>query len=193
MNPLKYLLRIIKFIILTKLPQDEIIARLEAALYSAGRPLTIDELTKASGIDSKEKIKKILNELINKTKVVFKAIEIIKLDDGRYVFQLKPDYLPVVKKFASKPQISNSVLKTLSYIAYEQPVTTKRLVEIRGSKVYSHLKELEQSDFIIFKNAGRLKIYNTTQKFQSYFGLKDLDSLKIALLLKDPQIKDNPK
>ena len=60
---------------MTKLPQDEIIARLEAALYSAGRPLTIDELTKASGIDSKEKIKKILNELINKTKVVFKAIK----------------------------------------------------------------------------------------------------------------------
>ncbi len=177
---------------MTKLPQDEIIARIEAALYAAGRPLTIEDLTKASGIDSKDKIRKILNELINKTKVVFKAIEIVKLDDGRYVFQLKPNYSPIVKKFALKPQISNSVLKTLSYIAYEQPVTSKRLVEIRGSKVYSHLKELEQSDFIIVKNAGRLKIYNTTKKFQNYFGITDLKSLKTSLLLNGQQnIKSN--
>ena len=142
---------------MTKLPLDEIIARVEAALYSAGRPLTIEEITKASGIDSKEKIKKILNELMNKTKVVFKAIEIVKLNDGRYVFQLKPNYSPIVKKFASKPQISNSVLKTLSYIAYEQPITSKRLVEDRGFKVYSHLKELEQMEFIVHKNVGRIK------------------------------------
>ncbi len=84
---------------MAKLPLDETIARVEAALYSAGRPLTLDELTKASGIDSREKIKKILNELISKTRVVFKAIEIVKLDDGTYVFQLKPNYSPIVKKF----------------------------------------------------------------------------------------------
>jgi segregation and condensation protein B len=172
---------------LTKLPPDEIIARVEAALYAAGRPLTIEDITKASGIESKEKIKKILNELINKTKVVFKAIEIVKLDDGRYVLQLKPNYSPIVKKFASKPQISNSVLKTLSYITYEQPVSSKRLVEIRGSKVYSHLKELEQLDFINSKNAGRLKIFSTTKKFQNYFGISDLKSLKSSLLFNEPR------
>ncbi len=179
---------------MTKLPHDEIIARVEAALYAAGRPLTIEDITKASGLESKEKIKKILNELINKTKVVFKAIEIVKLDDGKYVLQLKPNYMPIVKKFASKPQISNSVLKTLSYIAYEQPVTSKRLVEIRGSKVYTHLKELEQLDFIEVKNAGRLKIFNTTKKFQNYFGINDLKSLKSSLLLNDTlnvKINDN--
>lgn len=173
---------------MTKLPQDEVIARVEAALYSAGRPLTIEDITKASGIESKEKIKKILNELINKTKVVFKAIEIVKLDDGSYVFQLKSHYNPIVKKFATRPQISNSVLKTLSYIAYEQPVTSKRLVEIRGSKVYSHLRELEQIEFITHKDAGRLKIFNTTKKFQIYFGISDLKSLKQSLLLTDSHI-----
>lgn len=178
---------------MAKLPLDETIARVEAALYAAGRPLTLDELTKASGIDSREKIKKILNELINKTKVIFKAIEIAKLDDGTYVFQLKPNYSPIVKKFASKPQISNSVLKTLSYITYEQPVTSKRLVEIRGSKVYSHLKELEQLEFIVSKSAGRIKIYTTTKKFQSYFGISDLKTLKNSLLSTQPRILPDDK
>jgi segregation and condensation protein B len=173
---------------LTKLPQDEVIARVEAALYSAGHPLTLEDITKASGIESKEKIKKILNELINKTKVVFKALEIVKLDDGSYVFQVKPHYTPIVKKFASKPQVSNSVLKTLSYIAYEQPVTSKRLVEIRGSKVYSHIKELEQIEFITHKDVGRLRIFNTTKKFQIYFGISDLKTFKDSLLLNEPVV-----
>ena len=173
---------------MTKLPQDEVIARVEAALYSAGHPLTIEDITKASGIESKEKIKKILNELINKTKVVFKALEIVKLDDGSYVFQVKPYYTPIVKKFASKPQVSNSVLKTLSYIAYEQPVTSKRLVEIRGSKVYSHIKELEQIEFITHKDIGRLRIFNTTKKFQIYFGIGDLKTFKNSLLLNEPVV-----
>jgi segregation and condensation protein B len=74
---------------MTKLPTDEIIARIEASLYSAGRPLTIDEIVKASGTESRERVKRLLNELINKTKVAFKALEISNLEDGTYVFQLK--------------------------------------------------------------------------------------------------------
>ncbi|TLX87410.1 MAG: segregation and condensation protein B, partial [Thaumarchaeota archaeon] len=48
------------------LPDSEISARIEAALYAAGRPLTINDLMRAAGINSKEKIVKLLNELIKK-------------------------------------------------------------------------------------------------------------------------------
>ena len=168
---------------MTKLPTDEIIARIEAALYSAGRPLTIEDIVNASGIESRERIKRLLNELINKTKIAFKALEIAELEDGTYVFQLKPSYAPIIKKFSNKPQISNSVMKTLSYVVYEQPVTGKRLVEIRGSKVYMHLKELQDLEFITHKSSGRVKIYNTTMKFKNYFGISDLAMLKKSLLM----------
>jgi segregation and condensation protein B len=74
-------------------------------------------------------------------------------------------------------------MKTLSYVAYEQPVTSKRLVEIRGSKVYTHLKELQDLEFINQKSSGRLKIYTTTMKFKNYFGISDLTVLKKSLLI----------
>ena len=74
-------------------------------------------------------------------------------------------------------------MKTLSYVAYEQPVTGKRLVEIRGSKVYMHLKELQDLEFITHKSSGRVKIYNTTMKFKNYFGISDLAMLKKSLLM----------
>lgn len=112
----------------------------------------------------------------------FKAIELATLDDGSYVLQLKPAYSPVVRKFAQHPLVSAAALKTLSYIAYEQPVTSKRLVQIRGSQIYTHIKELEQLMFVQHENVGRLKVYSTTQKFQGYFGITDMGAIKSQLV-----------
>ncbi|HYX54910.1 MAG TPA: SMC-Scp complex subunit ScpB [Nitrososphaeraceae archaeon] len=169
------------------LPDDEISARIEAALYSAGRPLSIDDLVRASGTNSKEKIRKVVNDLIKKTNSVFKAIEITQLEEGTFVFQVKAIYTPLVRRFAQQPIISSSALKTLSYIAYEQPVTSKRLVQIRGNQVYNHLKELQHISFIEYEKLGRLKIYRTTKKFQDYFGVTDINSIKNKLELTKPK------
>lgn len=163
-------------------PEEEIAARIEAALYSAGRPLSVDELIRASGTNSKEKTLRVVNELAKKTKAAFKAIEIAQLEDGTYVFQLRSEYTPLVRKFAQHPLIQSAALKTLSYIAYEQPVTSKRLVQIRGSQVYSHVKILEQLQFVEHENLGRLKVYRTTPKFQNYFGITDLNAMKSKLV-----------
>ena len=167
--------------------EDENIAtaRIEAALYSAGRPLKIEELIRASGTESRTKTYNIINNIMKKSKSAFKAIEIVTLPDGSYVFQLKPEYSSTVKKYASKPVLPKATLKTLSYIAYMQPISSKQLVETRGSGVYSHLKELRQLDFINHQNVGRLKIYTTTEKFQKYFGIQgDVENLKQRLFSK---------
>ena len=167
-------------------PEKETIARIEAALYSAGRPLGISELLKASGLSSKEKVTRILRDLMKRTKDNFTALEIVELDDHRFVFQVKSDYLPMVRKFAQQPIIPSAALKTLSYIAYEQPVTSKRLVQIRGSQVYTHLRDLKSHSFIESEAVGRTKLYRTTKNFQEYFGITDLSSLRNKLVQSNP-------
>jgi segregation and condensation protein B len=164
------------------LPEHEIVARIEAALYSAGRPLSLDELVKASGTNSKEKTHRVIDDLAKKVKSTFRAIEIAQLEDGNYVLQLRPEYTPLVRKFAQHPLLPSGALKTLSYVAYEQPVTSKRLVQIRGSQVYSHIKVLEQLQFVEHENLGRLKVYRTSPKFQNYFGITDLNAVKSRLM-----------
>jgi segregation and condensation protein B len=175
------------------LPEEEIAARIEAALYSAGRPLSLDDLIRASGTDSKEKTRRVIIDLAKKAKATFRAIEIAQLDDGRYVFQLRPEYTPLVRKFAQHPLLPSAALKTLSYIAYEQPVTSKRLVQIRGSQVYSHIKVLEQLQFVEHENLGRLKVYRTTPKFQSYFGITDLNAIKSKLVTTTTTTNKQPR
>ena len=164
---------------------DEATARIEAALYSAGRPLRIEDIIRASGTESRTKTLDILQNIMKKTKTAFKALEVVILPDGSYVMQLKPEYSATVKKYASKPVLPNATLKTLSYIAYQQPISSKQLVEVRGSGVYAHLKELRQLDYITHQNVGRIKIYTTTEKFQKYFGIQgDVEDLKQRLFSK---------
>ena len=164
---------------------DEATARIEAALYSAGRPLRIEDIIRASGTESRAKTLTLLESIMKKTKSAFKALEIIILPDGSYVMQLKPEYSSTIKRYASKPVLPNATLKTLSYIAYMQPIASKQLVETRGSGVYSHLKELRQLDYITSQNVGRMKIFTTTAKFQKYFGIQgDVEDLKQRLFSK---------
>jgi len=165
--------------------ENEATALVEAALYSAGRPLKIEELIRASGTESRTKTYNILNNIMKKSKSAFRAIEIATLPDGSYVFQLKPEYSSTIRKYASKPVLPKATLKTLSYIAYMQPISSKQLLETRGSGVYSHLKELRQLDFISHQNVGRLRIFTTTEKFQKYFGIQgDVENLKERLFSK---------
>ena len=164
---------------------DEATARIEAALYSAGRPLRIEDIVRASGTESRTKTLTLLESIMKKTKLAFKGLEIVILPDGSYVMQLKPEYSSTVKRYASKPVLPNATLKTLSYIAYMQPIASKQLVETRGSGVYAHLKELRQLDYITSQNVGRMKIFTTTDKFQKYFGIQgDVEDLKQRLFSK---------
>jgi segregation and condensation protein B len=175
------------FLILVRIEdENESTARIESALYSAGRPLSIEDLIRASGTESRVKTMNLLEKLMQKTRSSFKAIEIVTLPDLSFVFQLKPEYSSSIgRRYASKPILPKATQKTLSYIAYEQPISGKQLVEVRGSGVYSHLKELKQLDFIENQNVGRMKIYNTTEKFNKYFGVQgDADTLRQKLFKK---------
>ena len=95
---------------------DEATAKIESALYSAGRPLSVEDLIRASGTESRPKTLALLDSIMKKTKNAFKSIEIVNLPDGNYVFQLKPEYSSSVRRYASKPILSKATQKTLSYI-----------------------------------------------------------------------------
>jgi segregation and condensation protein B len=179
----------------------EMLARIEAALYASGRPLSVEELQRAAGTDSVNKAIKMTREVAQTINSHLHSLELVELQDGSFVLQLKLHYNNVIRRFATRPFLSHATLKTLSCIAYMQPVTSRQLVEIRGSQVYGHLKLLTQSGFLSYQKLGRLKIYQTTKKFQDYFGIDgDLDKLKKKLVKKDakernvetPQILENP-
>jgi segregation and condensation protein B len=153
------------------------LALLEAALYVAGKPLDLNELCAVLGTRSKKKAKKFANTLMQEYATRNTALEILELKDERYVLQLKADYTPLVKKLVNRPLLSSGPLKTLSYIAYRQPISQKRVVEVRGQHSYGHIKLLKDMGLIAAERSGRSMALKTTEYFADYFGLLQDPSL----------------
>ncbi len=144
---------------------------LEAALYVSGRPLTLNELCSVLSTRSKNKTAKYLKMLMKEYSARNTALEILELKDERYVLQLKADFTPLVKKLVNRPLLSSGPLKTLSYIAYRQPVPQKRVIQARGQHAYGHVKLLRDMGLVAAERAGRSMNLRTTDHFADYFGL----------------------
>ena len=158
------------------------LALVEAALYVAGRPLDLNELCSVLGTRSKKKAKKFVNTLMQEYSARNTALEILELKDERYVLQLKADFTPLVKKFVHRPLLSSGPLKTLSYIAYRQPISQKRVVGVRGQHAYGHIKLLKDMGLVVAERSGRSMTLRTTDYFADYFGLtQDTASMKKEL------------
>ncbi|NLE04819.1 MAG: SMC-Scp complex subunit ScpB, partial [Crenarchaeota archaeon] len=107
------------------------------------------------------------------------ALEILELRDERFVLQLKAEFTPLVKKLVNRPLLSSGPLKTLSYIAYRQPISQKRVIEVRGQHAYGHIKMLREMDLIVPERNGRSILLRTTDYFADYFGLsQDVTTMK---------------
>jgi segregation and condensation protein B len=150
--------------------QNEL-ALVEAALYVAGRPLDLNELCQILRTRSKNKARKLAQTLLHEYAVRNTALEILELKDERYVLQLKSDFTPHVKKLVNRPLLSIGPLKTLSYIAYRQPVSLRRVIEVRGNHAYGHVKMLKEMGLVGSERSGRSSILKTTEYFADYFAL----------------------
>ena len=154
-------------------------ALLEAALYIAGRPLDLNELCQVIGSRSKKKAQKYAETLRQEYNARNTALEILALKDERYVLQVKAEFTPLIKRLVNRPLLSSGPLKTLSYIAYRQPVSQKRVIEVRGQHAYGHVKLLRDMGLIMSERSGRTMVLKTTDYFADYFGLThDVTSMK---------------
>jgi segregation and condensation protein B len=123
------------------------------------------------GFRSEEKVKELGRDLRSKYGSDGSALEVLELSDGRFVMQLKPQYVPDVKRLATRPLLTAGPMKTLSFIAYKQPVTQSYVAKVRGNLAYSHVRQLREIGLIAEEKLGRTKVLRTTPNFADYFNL----------------------
>ena len=160
------------------------LANVEAALYSAGRPVDIESLKGVANTKSETVIRKLIMTLANRYEERGSALEIRQLPQKRAVMQLRPEFTDMVRRFTNRPLLTSGPLKTLSFIAYHQPIEQVKVVEDRGSHAYSHLKMMEDMGLILRDRIShRTVIIKTTCYFAEYFGFSD-DPIKSKLQLR---------
>jgi segregation and condensation protein B len=141
---------------------------IEAVLFSAGKPVSIEEIAQACG-RPEDAVRTIVRKLIAGYEKRDTAIEIAKVG-SKYTMQLKPDALPKAGKIAPAV-IPKPVLKTAALIAYYQPIRQSKLLVMVGAKVYEHVRFLSEMGLISAKPYSHTFILTTSKKFPEYFGI----------------------
>ncbi len=166
------------------------LALIEAALYVTGKPLDLKTLGSVVGFRSEDKIKELARMLKEKYGNDGSCLEVLELSDGRFVMQLKPQYVRHVKRLATRQLLTAGPMKTLSFIAYKQPVTQSYLAKVRGNLTYSHVRQLREMGLISEDRLGRTKVLHTTPNFADYFNLShDMPAMKKQLERRFENIK----
>jgi segregation and condensation protein B len=162
---------------------EEIQAALEAIVYAADEPATLDQIANALGVE-KTIARAALDLLTASYQIEQRGIEVRKVAGG-WKFYTKPQHHDVVRKFIKSLQpplrLTMPALETLAVIAYKQPVTVPEINEIRGVNVGGVIKTLLEKRLITTAGRkeviGRPILYRTSKQFMMRFGLSDLDEL----------------
>ena len=147
---------------------DREVLLVEAALFSAGKALSVGDIAEATGLENgvvRQALKK-LGQVFNSRET---ALEIQKIGP-KYQMKVREDFVEETRLLAPK-DIPQELVKTLSLIAYHQPLPQSRLVEMVGSRVYSQVKTLVDMGLVVSRSRGRTKSLSTTRLFLERFGI----------------------
>jgi segregation and condensation protein B len=159
-------------------------ALLEAIIYLANEPVTLDAIHTALPEVDRSEIQSQLNEMVERYRIADHGIEVREVAGG-YRFSTKPEHHEVLKHFLKSQippvRLSLAALETLAVIAYKQPVTIPEIQEIRGVHATGVIKTLLDKKLVATAGRkevlGRPILYKTTKQFLVHFGLKDIGEL----------------
>ncbi len=173
---------------------------IEAALLSAGRPLSYADL---AGLfdESMRPDKAALQAAVQQLRAEYedRGIEIREIASGLRA-QVRSEYAPEVGRlWPERPQrYSRALLETLALIAYRQPITRAEIEAVRGVAVNPNIvKTLMERNWVRVVGhrdvPGHPELLGTTRDFLDYFGLKSIEELPPLAELKqmaelDPQL-----
>lgn len=165
----------------------------EALLYVSGEPVSITELQRVFDISAPE-IRKSISQMAEEMKKAGRGM-IPYMTEDTVQFVTNSEYNEWVVKLLSPPEertMSDSLLETLSVIAYRQPVTRADIESVRGVRCEYSVTQLLKQGLIVELGRkdciGRSMQFGTTDAFLRKFGLSSLRDLPPLPIREDDEI-----
>jgi len=164
-----------------RLGVDRVRTIVETLLFLAEKPLSVEEIRQASGLEA-DRVEKALDQLSGHYREGPCGIVLHEVAGG-WQLRSSPDNSAFARRFLRvKPQrLTRAALETLAIIAYRQPVTRPEVEEIRGVDCGAVVKALLDRKLLKIlgkkEEPGRPILYGTSREFLEFFALKDLASL----------------
>ena len=157
-------------------------AVIEAILFTMGDSVEINRIAEAIE-EEQETVKEILSEMAEEYLKEDRGIGLTTLENAVQLCT-KGEYYEYLIKIAKTPKknvLTDTLLETLSIIAYKQPVTRLEIEKVRGVSCDHAVNKLLEFDLITevgrLDAPGRPLLFGTTEQFLRSFGVKSLEDL----------------
>jgi segregation and condensation protein B len=165
------------------LENQELKSAIEAVLFIAGNPLSVDRLKNLFEEATQEQIEAQLAALRHDYDDHSAGIMLAEIAGG-YQLATRPEFAVWLRKFRTakvSSKLSKPALETLAIVAYKQPITRTEAEAIRGVNIGGIMRNLMERRLVKIVGKkdvpGKPMLYGTTPEFLQYFGLKDLSAL----------------
>jgi len=166
------------------LSKEEAAHILEGVLFAMGNSVSVDKMANAVG-KTKDEVTEIIDEMAASWEAEGRGVRIQKLEDS---YQMCTDvsvyeYLIRIAKQPKKYTLTDSLMETLSIIAYKQPITKSEIEKIRGVSSDHAVNRLVE--FSLVEEIGRLDapgrpmLFGTTEEFLRSFGVTSIEELPV--------------
>ncbi|MEE3392979.1 MAG: SMC-Scp complex subunit ScpB [Lachnospiraceae bacterium] len=160
----------------------ELEASIEAILFTMGEAVELGRIAAATGQDE-DTVRKVLHKMMDGYEKSDHGIQIIELD-GSFQMCTKAEMYDTIINITHVPKkhvLTDTLLETLSIVAYKQPVTKLEIERIRGVKSDFAVNKLIEYNLICEKGRldapGRPILFGTTEEFLRNFGIGSLKDL----------------
>ncbi|MBS3159361.1 SMC-Scp complex subunit ScpB [Candidatus Woesearchaeota archaeon] len=154
--------------------------RVEAILFTTGKFLDLNEISRLCQISEENYINDLLNELKGDYGKINGALELVN-QGNKWRLNIKKEYLFLTEVLLDDSELDQGTQKTLAIIAYKSPVLQSEIIKIRGNGAYDQIKLLKDLDFVISEKSGRTFVLKVSRRFYDYFDVVE-DKLKSRLV-----------
>lgn len=168
-------------------PEKKAVA--EAALFLSEDPLSIDELADAMNLGAKGFVQQVIDALKEDLDDDARGLKIVE-HDGTYEMVVKSNHVDQVEHLAPHRDLDDGTLRTLALIAYNTPVKQSEVVDVRGNRSYTQIKDLIERGFVEAEKDGRTKVLEVTDHFLEYFELDAPD--EFAMRAEEESLDQSP-
>ena len=123
--------------------------------------------------------------MMDKYEAEDRGIKLVKLEDS-YQLCTKNEFYDVLSKLVNMPKkhtLTDTLMETLSIVAYKQPITRQEIEAIRGVSCVHAINKLVEYNLITevgrLDAIGRPILFGTTEDFLRSFGVQSMDDLPV--------------
>ena len=148
-----------------EIKRKDVKSMIEALLFMAARQVSVNELIKATALNSHE-IKEAVDSLNEEYRERNSWIEIVRIGKS-YFMRVNPKYNDIISEFVQEVELSKRALRVLALVVNNKEILQSKVVKILGP-VYDAIKELEEKKYIVSEKRGHTKLLKLSERCKFY-------------------------